>query len=95
MLFDPFASPYAVASNRASDEDRASAGTAVMPARTAMATPTDFRAAVGTFERELLEHALERAQFKQTTAAELLGLSYHQLRGLLKKHSLPARENEP
>jgi psp operon transcriptional activator len=60
-----------------------------------MATPTDFRAAVGAFERELLEHALERAQFKQTTAAELLGLSYHQLRGLLKKHSLPARENEP
>jgi psp operon transcriptional activator len=36
--------------------------------------------------------ALERAQFKQTIAAELLGLSYHQFRGLLKKHSLPERQ---
>ena len=36
----------------------------------------------------MLKRALERAQFKQTTAAKLLGLSYHQLRSLLRKHSL-------
>lgn len=51
--------------------------------------PVDFRASVSEFERELLERALQQAQYKQTAAAELLGLSYHQLRGLLKKYDLP------
>ena len=51
--------------------------------------PIDFRTSVCDFEKGLLEDALERAQYKQTAAAELLGLSYHQLRGLLKKYGLP------
>ena len=50
--------------------------------------PDDFRQAVAEFEQQLLKRALERAQFKQTTAAKLLGLSYHQLRSLLRKHAL-------
>jgi len=55
--------------------------------------PIDFRTAVAGFERETLEQALERSKYKQTVAARLLGLSYHQLRGLLKKHGLKvARE---
>jgi psp operon transcriptional activator len=36
----------------------------------------------------LLQRALQRAQFKQTLAAKLLGLSYHQLRSLLRKYGL-------
>jgi hypothetical protein len=36
----------------------------------------------------VLRRALERAQFKQTVAAKLVGLSYHQLRSLLRKHGL-------
>jgi psp operon transcriptional activator len=51
--------------------------------------PIDFRRMVSDYEQALLEDALQRAQFKQTAAAELLGLSYHQLRGLLKKYGLP------
>jgi psp operon transcriptional activator len=50
--------------------------------------PSDFRAAVADFERHVLRRALERAQFKQTVAAKLLGLSYHQFRSLLRKHGL-------
>ena len=50
--------------------------------------PTDFRAAVAEFERQVLRRALERAQFKQTVAAKVLGLSYHQFRSLLRKHGL-------
>jgi psp operon transcriptional activator len=50
--------------------------------------PSDFRAAVAKFERQVLRRALERAQFKQTVAAKLLGLSYHQFRSLLRKHGL-------
>ncbi|MND01986.1 Psp operon transcriptional activator [compost metagenome] len=40
------------------------------------------------FERQVLRRALERAQFKQTVAAKILGLSYHQFRSLLRKHGL-------
>lgn len=50
--------------------------------------PRDFRSAVAAFERDTLERALEQSKYKQTVTARLLGLSYHQLRGLLKKHGL-------
>ncbi|HEX6994829.1 MAG TPA: phage shock protein operon transcriptional activator [Gammaproteobacteria bacterium] len=56
--------------------------------------PLDFRTAVAEFERETLAEALEHAKYKQTVAARLLGLSYHQLRGLLKKHGLKASRDE-
>ncbi|KAA9002000.1 phage shock protein operon transcriptional activator [Affinibrenneria salicis] len=39
-------------------------------------------------EKALLEQALRQGRFNQRRAAELLGLTYHQLRGLLKKHRL-------
>jgi len=54
--------------------------------------PLDLRASVRDFEVSLIEAALRSAQYRQTAAAELLGLSYHQLRGLLKKYSLPRAE---
>ena len=50
--------------------------------------PTDFQAEVARFERDLLEHALEASRHSQTGAARALGLGYHQLRRLLKKHAL-------
>ncbi|MGL5700483.1 MAG: phage shock protein operon transcriptional activator [Kluyvera sp.] len=39
-------------------------------------------------EKSLLQQSLQQAKFNQKQAAELLGLTYHQLRALLKKHSL-------
>ncbi len=39
-------------------------------------------------EKRLLEQSLREAQFNQKRAAELLGLTYHQLRALLKKHQM-------
>src|SRR5690606_17787037 len=57
--------------------------------------PVDFRNAAADFERETLEEALEHSKYKQTVAARLLGLSYHQLRGLLKKHGLKASRDDP
>ena len=102
ILFDPFVVPFA-ASGTASAEDkelpapesvpkdretaaRPGSGTAV---REVEPIPADFRAAVESFERGILERALERARYRQTRAAEMLGLTYHQLRGLLKKYALP------
>ncbi len=39
-------------------------------------------------EKALLEMALKQGRFNQRKAADLLGLTYHQLRGMLKKHAL-------
>jgi psp operon transcriptional activator len=89
ILFDPFASPFSLAAVQPepSPDDDAPAESLVAPLRD-HELPEDFRQAVAEFEQQVLKRALERAQFKQTTAAKLLGLSYHQLRSLLRKHSL-------
>ena len=89
ILFDPFASPFSLAPTQ--PEPSAQAGAVPEPLVTPLRDhelPDDFRQAVAEFEQQVLKRALERAQFKQTTAAKLLGLSYHQLRSLLRKHSL-------
>ncbi|WP_433686004.1 helix-turn-helix domain-containing protein [Klebsiella pneumoniae] len=38
--------------------------------------------------RRILQTSLQQAKFNQKKAAELLGLTYHQLRALLKKHQI-------
>jgi psp operon transcriptional activator len=45
-----------------------------------------FKEAVSQFERRLLKSALKEALFNQRKAAEILGLTYHQLRAQIKKH---------
>ncbi|MCW2485344.1 phage shock protein operon transcriptional activator [Candidatus Symbiopectobacterium sp. NZEC127] len=45
-----------------------------------------------TQEKALIEQALSQARFNQRKAATLLGLTYHQLRGLLKKHDIASAE---
>ena len=40
------------------------------------------------YEIQLLKQALERSQFNQKKTAESLALTYHQLRGILKKYNL-------
>jgi psp operon transcriptional activator len=87
ILFDPFASPYSPAPAPAPREQSAELAAASAPLSD-HEVPGDFRSAVARFEQQVLRRALERAQFKQTTAAKLLGLSYHQLRSLLRKHAL-------
>ena len=85
ILFDPFASPYNPAPEEPPSEPAESVPTTSSPEQP---VPGDFRGAVANFERQVLRRALERAQFKQTVAAKLLGLSYHQFRSLLRKHGL-------
>ena len=43
-------------------------------------------------EKQMLTQALEQARFNQRKAASLLELTYHQLRGMLKKHQILANE---
>ncbi|MDF0533562.1 phage shock protein operon transcriptional activator [Shewanella yunxiaonensis] len=50
--------------------------------------PVDFKQSCEAFEVELIQKALVASQFNQKKTAELLQLSYHQLRGILKKYNL-------
>ncbi|HBP99819.1 MAG TPA: AAA family ATPase, partial [Gammaproteobacteria bacterium] len=54
----------------------------------AAADSFDFKAEVQEFEINLLKQAMEQNQFNQKKAAEFLNLSYHQLRGYLRKYDL-------
>jgi psp operon transcriptional activator len=50
--------------------------------------PIDLKDAVADLEQRLIDQAMRSSRYQQRQAAELLGLSYHQLRGLLRKHDL-------
>ncbi|MFC1503180.1 phage shock protein operon transcriptional activator [Pseudomonadota bacterium] len=50
--------------------------------------PVDLRQWQQDQEIGIIRKALDQAKFNQRKAAELLGLSYHQLRGLLRKYQL-------
>ncbi|MCD9915320.1 helix-turn-helix domain-containing protein, partial [Klebsiella variicola] len=52
------------------------------------ALPLDLRDFQLQQEKRLLQRSLQQAKYHQKQAAELLGLTYHQLRALLKKHQL-------
>jgi psp operon transcriptional activator len=81
ILFDPFAPPF-----REEGREPPSMAPRSSEVTNDISVPDDFKAAVATFEQQLLRRALERAQFNQRVTAELLGLTYHQLRGLVRKY---------
>ena len=89
IAFDPFDSPFRL---RESDVDSGVSGSDE-PARRRHLLPVDLKARVNDFEKDLVAAALERAKFNQRVAADLLGLSYHQLRGKIRKHRLDVRRD--
>ena len=58
------------------------------PTNESVPLPLDLRQFQLSQEKDLLQQSLQQARFNQKQAAELLGLTYHQLRALLKKHQL-------
>ncbi|WP_300001621.1 phage shock protein operon transcriptional activator [uncultured Cedecea sp.] len=52
------------------------------------ALPVDLRQFQHQQELTLLKQSLQQASFNQRRAAELLGITYHQLRAMMKKHQL-------
>ena len=90
LEFDPFASPYRPA-DRVEAVERESAPPprdSAAPTEEAPRLPLDFTQTVEGFETRLIRAALDSARYNQKRAAELLGLSYHQFRGLLRKYRL-------
>jgi psp operon transcriptional activator len=98
VQFDPFHSPWAMGSvappsvpSTAVQRDASETLTPTTAPADAAAMPvatSDFRSAVASYERALLEDALRKSRFNQRATAAALGLSYDQLRHALKRHKL-------
>ena len=84
IALDPFDSPYKMADVPVRDRP-------VMARRKAPLLPTDLKQRLIDTEMDLLEAALEKARFNQRLAADLLGLSYHQFRGRLRRLNVSSR----
>ncbi len=89
IAFDPFDSPFRLR------EDDAGAATGTPPSgragRREPRLPTDLKQQLADLESSLARAALEKARYNQRIAAGLLGLTYHQFRGCLKRHDIPSR----
>ena len=87
IAFDPFDSPF-----RLRDQDSARQFAATSP-RTSKrhVLPVRLKDRINEIESDLVSAALDRARFNQRVAADLLGLTYHQLRGKIRKHGLDVR----
>lgn len=99
LVFNPFESPYRPTVSPA----RGQAAEAVEPRADGVETAAvaaaasgpelngaelDFRQHMQDYETDLLRRALEHCQFNQRKTAAFLNLSYHQLRGYLRKYDL-------
>jgi psp operon transcriptional activator len=79
VILDPFDSPWRPTGTKID----------AMPApQEPLSEPVDFTQAVAIFERQLIVDALSASEGHQGQAATRLGLGYHQLRRLLKKHAV-------
>ncbi|MGY3893838.1 phage shock protein operon transcriptional activator [Aeromonas enterica] len=56
--------------------------------------PLDLKNAVAEYEINLLKQAMQQSQYNQRKAAQLLTLSYHQFRGMLRKYQLLDGDND-
>ncbi len=87
IVFDPFASAF-----RPMVE--ATAEAAPVRPETSSRLPCDIKSETARLEVDLITQALAQARYSQAEAAALLGLSYHQLRALLRKHGMvKSRDN--
>ena len=83
IVFDPFESPWRPGEKTA-DKDVKSTSLPV--------EPYDLKQSIQDEEVRRIEHALEQCRFNQKKTAEFLGMTYHQLRGYLRKYDLTENE---
>ncbi|MHA6722924.1 phage shock protein operon transcriptional activator [Sphingomonas sp. RS2018] len=87
---DPFASPHRPGASAAPAPKRAepAAGSNEPVVVACDEGPSDFKARVARFERELLSQCMSEHRYNQRLAAAALGLTYDQLRHALRRHGL-------
>lgn len=102
LVFNPFESPYRPAlspvrdvadpaTSAGSPEEQSENGASVIADKATVdwdGQALDFRQHIQDYETDLLRKALEHCQFNQRKTATHLNLSYHQLRGYLRKYDL-------
>ena len=79
IVFDPFESPWRPGIPSASEKPE----TSVLPD-----APYDFKQEIQDEEKRRIKNAMELCRFNQKKTAEFLGMTYHQLRGYLRKYEL-------
>jgi len=84
MILDPFRNPWAEESDLGS-ESELEVRSSTAPAAPTPEWPRDLKAAVRKLEERWLEDAMKEAEDHQGRAAELLGLTYDQFRGLYRR----------
>jgi psp operon transcriptional activator len=85
IAFDPFDSPFKLVEVAAETPPSS-------PPKRPPLLPADLKRRVSDLEQDLLRAALDKSRFNQRLAADLLGLSYHQFRGKLRKHGISGRQ---
>ena len=81
VIIDPFASPYA-------DETPVNESTEPSDGVTEPPQTDDFQTRVQRYEVQLLRIALEENGHNQRRTADALGLTYNQMRGVVRKYNL-------
>ena len=84
IIFDPFDSPWRPVTQSSNDK----AETENLPDK-----PYDFKQQMQEEEIRQIKNAMEQCRFNQKKAAEFLGMTYHQLRGYLRKYELTENED--
>jgi psp operon transcriptional activator len=84
LALDPFDTPFRI------DDTKPAGSDPVMPQRAPL-LPADLTQRLIETEVNLLNAALDKARFNQRVAADLLGLSYHQFRGKLRKFNIRSK----
>ena len=82
ITLDPFESRFRPLATPTAGSTEEAAANAVLN------FPIDFRERVRDFETDIIRQALAHAQYNQKKAATALGVTYHQLRGYMKKYDL-------
>ncbi len=83
IIFDPFDSPWRPVTQSSNDK----AKTGKLPDN-----PYNFKQQMQEEEIRRIKSAMEQCRFNQKKAAEFLGMTYHQLRGYLRKYELTENE---
>ena len=84
IIFDPFDSPW----RPGNQSENKKPETLSLPDQ-----PYDFKNAIQNEEIRRIKNAMEQCRFNQKKAAEFLGMTYHQLRGYLRKYELTENED--
>ncbi|MFW7526062.1 phage shock protein operon transcriptional activator [Vibrio ostreicida] len=83
LIFDPFSNQWSAPSETTQENI-----TSLSAPLSQIEFPIDYKAWQENQDIALLNVVLEKSKFNQRKAAEMLGLSYHQLRGMIRKYDL-------